>query len=68
MLRWHLGESSCYDGGVDQAGVEQRCHEVPVLLAEGAQLRNAQVFFVEALARVLRVSGERGGVRVLDSD
>ena len=68
MLRRHLGESSRYDLGVDESGLEQRRHEVLIFLAKGAQLRDAQVLLVETPSGVLRLARRRRGVRVLDSD
>jgi hypothetical protein len=52
--------------GVDEAGVEERRDEVLVLLAERAEFRYAEVFFVEAPASELACPGGRRGVGVLD--
>ena len=53
MLHWHLEKPFRYDLGVNQSGIEQRCHEVLIFFAEGTQLRDAQVLLVEAPSGVL---------------
>ena len=63
--RW---ETCRDDAGVDEAGVEQRADEVLVLLAQRAELGDAEVFLVEAPAGELRLSGWCGGVGVLHLD
>src|SRR5688500_11380753 len=55
-------------GRVNEAGIHQGRDEVLVLLAEGAKLRDAEVFLVEAPAGELRLASWRRGVRVLDLD
>lgn len=53
---------------VDECGQDEGCDEVLVLFPEGAEFGGAQVFLVEALAGVLRVSAWSCGVGVLDLD
>jgi acyl-CoA synthetase (AMP-forming)/AMP-acid ligase II len=70
LSRWlvplgNRGQSLRDDLGVDELGVEQGCHEVLVLLAEGAELGGTETFFVEAPSGVLGCSGRRCGVGVL---
>src|SRR5438105_2177831 len=52
--RWQTARDH---GRVDEAGTDKRRDEVPVLLAEGAELRDAEVFLVEAPAGELWRAG-----------
>src|SRR5689334_23275870 len=52
--------------GVDQFRVEEGTDKVLILLAEGAQLRNAEILLVETPAGELRLAGRCSGVGVLD--
>jgi hypothetical protein len=52
----------------NECGPEEGCDEVLVLLPEGAELGDAQVFLVEAPAGVLRFPTWSCGVGVLDLD
>jgi hypothetical protein len=54
--------------GVDKASGDQRVYEVLVFLSEGAQLRDTQVFLVEAPSDELRFSRWGGRVLVLHFD
>src|SRR5262249_33677094 len=62
------GQPLLDDLGIDELGVEQRCHEVLVLLAEGAEFGDAEIFLVQAPSGVLGRPGRRCGVGVLDPD
>lgn len=54
--------------GVDEAVGQERSNELLILLAECAQLRDAQVLLVEAPAREPRGACRRRSVRVLHLD
>lgn len=51
---------------VNKAGGDQCVDEVLVLLSQGTQFRNTQVFLVEAPSDELRFARWCGGVLVLD--
>jgi hypothetical protein len=54
--------------GVDKAILEEGADEVEILLAEGDQLRDAEILLVETPAGETRLSCWRGRVRVLHPD
>jgi hypothetical protein len=68
VLFGYGGEPRRDRGRVDESGVEQYGHEVPVLLAESSELGDAQVFLAHAPPRVLRLPCEWSRVRVLNLD
>jgi hypothetical protein len=68
MLLRHCGKPPRDNFGINEPRVKQRRYEVLILLPKRAELGDAKVFLVEAPTRVLRPTGRRGRVRVLDPD
>lgn len=68
MLFGYGGEPPRDRVRVDESGGEQCGYEVLVLLAEGTEPGDAQVFLVQAPPRVLRLPCGWGRVRVLNLD
>ena len=59
-------ESLIDDVAVNKVRVQESADEVSIFLPEGAQFRDAQVFFVQAPTGELRVALRSCGVDVLD--